>query len=59
VADPNPWNCTTLEWTLPSPTPALGFGENKPEVNHGPYEYSVPEMEVDFQPQNAPATPQR
>ncbi|HWG49809.1 MAG TPA: cbb3-type cytochrome c oxidase subunit I [Candidatus Acidoferrales bacterium] len=58
VAGPNPWDCTTLEWTLPSPTPALGFGENKPEVTHGPYEYSVPGMEADFQPQNAPATPQ-
>jgi cytochrome c oxidase subunit 1 len=57
VAESNPWNCTTLEWTLPSPTPALGFGERTPEVNHGPYEYSVPGMEADFQPQNAPATP--
>jgi cytochrome c oxidase subunit 1 len=57
AAGPNPWNCTTLEWTLPSPTPARGFGENKPEVNHDPYEYSVPGMEADFQPQNAPATP--
>lgn len=55
-AGPNPWGCTTLEWTLPSPAPTQGFGENRPEVNHGPYEYSVPGMEADFLPQNAPAT---
>ncbi|HET9181529.1 MAG TPA: cbb3-type cytochrome c oxidase subunit I [Candidatus Angelobacter sp.] len=56
VAGSNPWNCTTLEWTLPSPTPVEGFAGIKPEVNHGPYEYSVPGMETDFLPQNASAT---
>jgi cytochrome c oxidase subunit I len=55
-AGPNPWDCSSLEWTLPSPTPVRGFGENRPEVNHGPYEYSVPGMERDFLAQNAPAT---
>ena len=56
MAGPNPWGCTTLEWTLPSPTPVHGFGDSTPEVNHGPYEYSVPGMDADFLPQNAPAT---
>ena len=56
LAEANPWNCTTLEWTLPSPTPGEGFAGTRPEVNHGPYEYSVPGMEADFLPQNASAT---
>ena len=55
-ASANPWECSTLEWTLPSPVPAQGFGQVKPGVNHGPYEYSVPGMETDFLLQDAPAT---
>lgn len=55
-AGSNPWNCSTLEWTLPSPAPAHGFAGTKPQVNHGPYEYSVPGMETDFLSQDAPAT---
>ena len=50
----NPWNSTTLEWTLPSP-PGHGNFEVTPTVYHGPYEYSVPGMEQDFLPQNQPA----
>jgi len=50
----NPWNSTTLEWTLPSP-PGHGNFEVTPTVYHGPYEYSVPGMEQDFLPQNRPA----
>jgi cytochrome c oxidase subunit 1 len=52
----NPWDCTTLEWTLPSPTPQKGFGERGPEVNHAPYEYSVPGAGIDFVMQDAAAT---
>jgi cytochrome c oxidase subunit 1 len=58
----NPWECTTLEWTLPSPTPAEDFGEKQPQVNHGPYEYSVSNIssvsgaEKDFTMQDAPAS---
>ena len=55
VAAANPWECTTLEWTLLSPTPAGGFGEKQPQVNHGPYEYSVSGAEKDFTMQDAPA----
>ena len=50
----NPWNSTTLEWTLPSP-PKHGNFEVTPTVYHGPYEYSVPGMDQDFLPQNQPA----
>src|SRR6185312_1645950 len=55
-ASANPWECSTLEWTLPSPVPAQGFGQATPVVNHGPYEYSVSGMETDFLPQDASAT---
>jgi cytochrome c oxidase subunit 1 len=50
----NPWNSTTLEWTVPSP-PGHGNFEVTPKVYHGPYEYSVPGMQQDFLPQNQPA----
>jgi cytochrome c oxidase subunit 1 len=59
VAGANPWECITLEWTLPSPTPAEDFGEKQPLVNHGPYEYRVSdtsEPEKDFTMQDAPAS---
>ncbi len=51
VAAANPWQCTTLEWTLP-PSPAA----QPIVVNHGPYEYSVPGAKTDFLMQDAPAT---
>jgi len=50
----NPWNSTTLEWTVPSP-PGHGNFAVTPTVYHGPYEYSVPGMQQDFLPQNQPA----
>ncbi len=50
----NPWQSTTLEWTVPSP-PEHGNFETTPIVYHGPYEYSVPGMEEDYLPQNQPA----
>tara|TARA_Y100001970_G_scaffold41940_1_gene52106 strand:- start:8622 stop:10295 length:1674 start_codon:yes stop_codon:yes gene_type:complete len=51
--DPNPWKATTLEWTAAS-SPPLGHGnfEEVPSVYRGPYEYSVPDAEEDFIPQN-------
>lgn len=56
IAQTNPWKCTTLEWRLPSPTPANGFGEAQPVVNYGPYEYNVSGAENDFIMQDAPAS---
>ena len=47
LAGKNPWNSTTLEWTVPSP-PGHGNFEKTPTVYNGPYEYSVPGMEKDF-----------
>jgi cytochrome c oxidase subunit 1 len=56
VASINPWECTTLEWTLPSPTPIEGFGEERPLVSHGPYEYDGSGAKKDFIMQDAPAS---
>lgn len=55
-AEANPWRCTSLEWTLASPTPAAGFNGRVPMVSRGPYEYSVPGAASDFIVQDAPAT---
>ncbi len=49
----NPWESTTLEWTIPSPAGHLNY-EVTPTVYHGPYEYSVPGMKKDYLPQNEP-----
>jgi cytochrome c oxidase subunit 1 len=37
----NPWQCGTLEWSLPSPPPHYNFKEI-PVVHSGPHEYSNP-----------------
>lgn len=42
-AGDNPWEATTLEWTLTSPPPHYNFKEF-PVVLHGPSEYSHPEV---------------
>ena len=48
----NPWNATTLEWTIPSPPPLDNFGGHYPSVYRGPYEFSVPGAQDDYIPQN-------
>lgn len=48
----NPWEATTLEWTVPSPPPHDNFHGHFPTVYRGPYEYSVPGAEKDFLPQH-------
>jgi cytochrome c oxidase subunit 1 len=53
-AEVNPWEATTLEWTVPSPPPHDNFGGRVPVVNHGPYEYSVPGAAKDFIMQTDP-----
>jgi cytochrome c oxidase subunit 1 len=50
-ADKNPWQANTLEWTTTSPPPHGNFS-TPPVVYRGPYEYSVPQWETDFLPQN-------
>ncbi len=52
-AGPNPWQATTLEWTLPSPAPADDFAGRVPVVYHGAYEYGVPGAEADYVMQDA------
>jgi len=54
-APPNPWDATTLEWTVPSPPPFDNFAGKHPVVNHGPYEYSVPGAPKDYIMQSDPA----
>ena len=49
----NPYNANTLEWTTVSP-PGHGNWEELPTVYRGPYEYSHPDREDDFWPQNEP-----
>jgi cytochrome c oxidase subunit 1 len=55
-AEANPWECSTLEWRLSSPAPAVGFGDRRPQINHGPYEYNISGAEKDFIMQDAPAS---
>ncbi len=52
-ASENPWQANTLEWTAPSPPPHGNFATT-PQVYRGPYEYSSPEVEEDWLPQNRP-----
>ncbi|PYU65819.1 MAG: cytochrome c oxidase subunit I, partial [Acidobacteria bacterium] len=47
----NPWRATPLEWSVPSPPPADGFGPSDPVVYRGAYEFSVPDVAEDFLPQ--------
>ena len=53
-ASENPWEATTLEWTIPSPPPHDNFAGKHPQVYHGPYEYSVPGAATDYIMQNSP-----
>ena len=52
-AERNPWKANTLEWAAPSPPPHGNF-DAIPVVYRGPYEYSSPEVEEDYLPQNRP-----
>jgi cytochrome c oxidase subunit 1 len=47
----NPWSANTLEWSAPSPPPHGNF-EAVPTVYRGAYEYSSPDAEEDFLPQD-------
>jgi cytochrome c oxidase subunit I len=52
-APDNPWRANTLEWQTTSPPPHGNWAE-LPTVYRGPYEYSHPDRESDFWPQNEP-----
>lgn len=47
-ASENPWEATTLEWTIPSPPPHDNFAGIEPDVHRGPYEFSVPGATKDY-----------
>jgi cytochrome c oxidase subunit I len=53
-ASENPWEATTLEWTIPSPPPHDNFAGVVPTVYRGPYEFSVPGAPKDFVMQTEP-----
>ena len=53
-ASENPWESTTLEWTIPSPPPHDNFAGKIPVVHHDPYEYGVPGSPRDFVMQTDP-----
>jgi cytochrome c oxidase subunit I len=52
-AERNPWQANTLEWVAPTPTPHGNF-DAIPTVYRGPYEYSSPEVQEDYLPQDRP-----
>ena len=54
VAPQNPWEATSLEWTIPSPPPFDNFGGRLPVVHHDPYQYGVESSSGDFVMQDSP-----
>lgn len=48
----NPWEATTLEWTVATPPPAENFAGHLPVVHRGPYEYSTPGAAKDYSMQS-------
>jgi cytochrome c oxidase subunit 1 len=54
VAPENPWNATSLEWSIPSPPPWNNFGDKHPIVYHDPYQYGVKGSKGDFVMQDSP-----
>jgi cytochrome c oxidase subunit 1 len=53
IAERNPWNATTLEWTVASPPPHGNFVA-APVVERWAYEYGVQAGDGDFAVQTAP-----
>ena len=54
-ADQNPWLSNTLEWTSPMDVRLHGNWPGElPTVYRGPHEYSRPDRELDYFPQNEP-----
>jgi cytochrome c oxidase subunit 1 len=54
VAGANPWQSTSLEWTIPSPPPFDNFGGKIPVVYHDPYQYGVEGSSGDYVMQDSP-----
>jgi cytochrome c oxidase subunit 1 len=51
TASENPWEATTLEWTVASPPPHGNFGDAAPDVHRWAYEYSAEGQSSDYAPQ--------
>jgi cytochrome c oxidase subunit I len=47
-ATANPWEATSLEWTVPSPPPWDNFDGKHPVVYHDPYQYGVKGSKGDY-----------
>jgi cytochrome c oxidase subunit 1 len=54
AAPANPWECTSLEWTMSSPPPFDNFGGKHPVVYHDPYKYGVKSSAGDYLMQDSP-----
>ncbi len=52
----NPWGATTLEWTAPVEHMHGNWPGEIPTVHRWPYDYSLPDREEDFVPQDVPYT---
>jgi cytochrome c oxidase subunit I len=52
-ATDNPWQATTLEWSIPSPPPSRNFAE-RVVIHYGPDEYSVEGSASGYRMQMAP-----
>jgi cytochrome c oxidase subunit 1 len=53
-APDNPWQATSLEWTVSSPPPWNNFGDKHPIVYHDPYQYGVKGSKGDYIMQDSP-----
>jgi len=53
-APANPWECTSLEWSMPSPPPFDNFGGKHPVVYRDPYQYGVNGSKSDYVTQDSP-----
>src|SRR5467141_456878 len=53
-ATDNPWEGTTLEWSIPSPPPWNNFGGKHPVIYHDPNQYNVKGSKGDYIMQDSP-----
>jgi cytochrome c oxidase subunit I len=53
-ASQNPWEATSLEWSIPSPPPHNNFGDRHPVVYHDPYQFGVEGATGDYVMQDSP-----
>ena len=53
-ASQNPWQATSLEWSIPSPPPWNNFGGKHPVVYHDPYQYGIESSTGDYVMQDSP-----